>query len=272
MSESIYRRIALAEEENRPFWLVTVVATSGSTPATLGMKMLVFGDGAFQGTVGGGTIENQVRSRVVAKKPRLPERWKFDMEGDDDAAEKTGMECGGTQEMLVEPLGPVWPLVIVGGGHCGMALSALASRSGFSVTVLDDRPEWASKAKHPDARVVTIPAYDRLAEQIEFGADLFLVIMTHNHQYDELALRHLLGKEYRYLGMIGSDRKVDQIMKRLRRGGFSQRELQRVYAPIGFAIGSHAPFEIAVSILAQMIAVRNGVSAVKMNSNPFSKK
>jgi xanthine dehydrogenase accessory factor len=173
-------------------------------------------------------------------------------------AERTGMVCGGFQEILIEPLFFGAPLFIIGGGHCGMALSAMASRTGFTVTVLDDRDEWASKEKHPGAAQVVRTSFLDVVPHIAFSPEAFIVIMTHGHKHDEAALRQVVRKEYRYLGMLGSERKAAEVLARLKADGFTDAELERVHTPAGFAIGSHTPEEIAVSILAQMIAVKSG--------------
>lgn len=271
MNDSIYRRIWESREKNLPLWLVTIVSTEGSAPARIGMKMLVYGNGAIAGTIGGGDIERRVSQRILEERPVDIVKWNFDLSGrrSTPGNQKTDMECGGTLEVLVEPLGPIDPLYIFGGGHCGMALSSMAARVGFSVTVIDDRPQWAASEKHPGAAGVVCVPYGEILPHIEFGPGVSLVIMTHGHDHDELVLKQLLGKKYRYLGMIGSKRKVGFVLKRMKSEGYGESELKRIFAPIGFPIGSHTPEEIAVSILAQLIAVKHGIRETGFNSNPL---
>jgi len=255
---AFYGLLADAELRRTPVWIATVIATDGSTPVEPGMKMIVDRTGRRAGTVGGGEIERRVIDRIMRERPALLAHWRYDL-GDGGAdAEKTGMVCGGWQEILIEPLFTGAPLYIVGGGHCGAALSSLASRCGFTVTVLDDREEWSTAQKHPGAsRTVCTPIRD-IAEHIEFSPETFIVIMTHGHKYDEQAIRACLGKECRYLGLLGSAKKVRELFDRLLADGIDRKLLSPVFAPVGIPIGSHTPEEIAVSIAAQLIAVKYG--------------
>jgi len=266
---SIYKKITEATEQNIPVYLATVISTSGSSPGSIGMKFLVYSDGSIYGTIGGGAIEKKVIDKIIQKKPKTVEKWTFDLGSKNETGEKTGMICGGIQEILVEPLLPGIKLYITGGGHCAMALSTLAAKTGFAVTIIDDRPEWANKEKHPDATYIICASYEDVIKHIDFSPDIFIVIMTHAHKYDETVLRQVSGKPYKYLGMIGSQNKVKIILKKLKNDGFPLQDIKNIFAPIGFDIGSNTPDEIAVSILAQMIAVRNQKENIKFNSNPL---
>jgi xanthine dehydrogenase accessory factor len=254
----LYRLLAEAEERHSPVWIATVIAVEGSTPVDPGMKMLIGSNGRIAGTIGGGEIERRVIDRIVAERPRMLQRWRYDLGAGRADAEKTGMICGGYQEILIEALFGGAPLYIIGGGHCGIALSGLASRSGFDVTVIDDREEWANNQKHSTAvRTICTPFRD-IAGRIGFSPDAFIVIMTHGHKYDEMTLRQCIGKEYRFLGLLGSDTKVRELFDRLLSDGVNGQEIKNICAPVGLDIGSHTPEEIAVSIVAQMIAVKYG--------------
>lgn len=222
--------------------------------------MIVLADGSITGTIGGGELEKMVIEKVRAELPALAQKWIFDLGSPAGVEFKTAMVCGGVEEIFVEPLRSGTPLVIFGGGHCGVALSFLAAWAGFTVTVVDSREEWANARKHPAAaRTVCMP-YDNILSQIELRADSYIAIMTHGHMHDASVLRQLLVREWAYLGMIGSGKKVREQFEKLRREGVSEERLSHVSAPIGLPIGSHTPEEIAVSIVAQMIAVRSGVA------------
>ncbi len=265
MTASILRFSSLAEAEasGKPFWIATVVSVEGSTPVDAGMKLGVWADGRTEGTIGGGEIEKRVIARILRERPSILQVWRYDLGAAEATGEKTGMICGGTQEVLVEPFGNGAPLTILGGGHCGIALSTLAAQCGFSVTVIDDREEWSSREKHPSAaRTVTAP-FQEAGEHIRFGQDAFIVIMTHGHRYDEMALRQCLGRPYRYLGLLGSSRKVADLFRRLGEDGVDESELGRVRAPAGLDIGSHTPQEIAVSIVAEMVALKYGKDSLR---------
>jgi xanthine dehydrogenase accessory factor len=260
LSVSILRFSSLAESERegRPFWIATVIAVEGSTPVETGMKMAVWQDGRIEGTVGGGEIEKRVIERILGERPSGLQRWRYDLGATEVSGERTGMICGGMQEILVESFGNGTPLTILGGGHCGIALSALAGQCGFAVTVIDDRGEWASPSRHPAAAKVITAPFQQAGDYIAFGSDACIVIMTHGHRFDEMALRQCLGRPFRFLGLLGSTKKVSDLFRRLREDGVDESALNRIHAPVGLDIGSHTPQEIAVSIMAELIALRYG--------------
>lgn len=256
MNKLIFPKVAKEIETRSISWLVTVVGVEGSTPGKVGMKMIVNDRGEIDGTIGGGAIELRVIRKIMDEKPTNAVRWSFDL-GGNFSGEKTGMICGGQQEILIDPLFVGHELYIVGAGHCGRALSELATKCNFAVTVIDDRPEFVTTEYHPFASRLICSLYSEIDQHIEFSPEVFIVIMTHAHKNDELVMRKVLGKSYKYLGVIGSATKVRTVKTRLLKDGFDQAELSRVYSPIGFDIGSQTPYEIAVSITAQLIAKRN---------------
>ncbi|MBS4015519.1 MAG: XdhC family protein [Candidatus Latescibacteria bacterium] len=242
-------------EKNIPAYLVTITSTSQSTPTRLGAKMLVYTDRKIYGTIGGGDLEKKIIDYIVLNKPS--ETIKLDF-----ALSKTGntnMVCGGDVQILVERLFNPCLLYIIGAGHCGVELSQLAKKVGFYVTVIDNRKAWANQEKHPFADKITVTPYKNIQKHINFTDNTYIVIMTHNHEYDELVLKKCLRKKYKYLGMIGSKNKVKQSFQNLSRAGYSKKELNKIYAPIGLNIGSITPAEIAISISAQLIAVKNSI-------------
>lgn len=255
MDHDFLLHLAGAVAAGRPATLVTVIGVEGSVPTQLGARMLVEADGAC-GTIGGGELERRVVEAVQARDIARPERLRYDL-GGNPTGESTGMACGGGVEVLVEPLFAPDRLYIAGGGHCGVELSALARRVGFHVTVIDDRPAWASREKHPGAHAVVCVPYPEAGRQIGFSDRAYVVIMTHGHEHDEQVLRQCLRRPLRYLGMLGSEAKVRACFQRLRAEGYADEELGRVRAPVGLPIGSRTPAEIAVSIAAQLVAVRN---------------
>jgi len=250
MDPDIQRFILEALRANIPATVVTAVEVRGSAPCELGRRMIVYPDRTFRGTIGGGRMEQQALELATGSRG-APFRETVCLDQED-------AECGGTVTLLFEPVGRRDELVILGGGHCGAELSRLTPRLGFRVTVIDDRPEWADPARHPAADEVVCVPYSEAAGRIPFSEYCHIVIMTHGHENDEALLRACLRREFRYLGMIGSRRKVDACFERLRRDGHTPQELARVSAPIGLDIGSRTPAEIAVSIAAQLVAVRRG--------------
>ena len=267
--ENIYNKINEAINNCIPAWLTTVINVTGSTPASIGMKMLVYADGSICGTIGGGEIEKKVIEKIVSTLPDNTEKISYNLGTNNDSAESTNMVCGGVQEILIEPLLKGIPLYIIGGGHCGIALSSVASKTGFYVTVIDNRHEWANKEKHPNAVKTVCSDYDKINDVILNTKDAFIVIMTHGHIHDQLVLEQLLNRECNYLGMIGSKRKVKIVIENLITKGYNKEILKSVFAPLGLEIGTHTPDEIAVSIMSQMIAVKNGFKEIKFNQNPI---
>lgn len=263
------QKLVEAMEKNTALCVATVISTEGSSPGKPGFKMLVYADGSIYGTVGGGEAEMMVIRAATAGDLAEARKLRFDLKGEPDKKDGTKMICGGAMEVFVEPVGKRSRLFILGGGHCGQALSQMAAQCGFAVTVIDDRLEWASQDKHPSARVVCSP-YSEAGKHITFGPDAYIVIMTHGHDHDEQVLRMCLKQEYKYLGLIASRRKVSLFFEKLLKDGFAKEKLAGIFSPIGFAIGSDAPAEIAVSIMAQLIAVRSGKTEVRFNANPLN--
>ncbi len=267
--DNIYSKIIESINNFKPAWLITVINVTGSTPASIGMKMLVYSDGTIYGTVGGGEVEKKIIEKIINEKPENIEKCKYDLGNKSEYSETTQMICGGIQEVLIEPLLNGVPLYIIGGGHCGMALSNLASKTGFIVTVIDNRSDWANKTKHPNALNTICCDYTDICNNIKFNKKNFIVIMTHGHLHDALVLEQIINKEYKYLGMIGSKKKVKSVFDKLIKKGVSPKKLELVYSPIGLDITTHTPDEIAVSIVAQMIAVKNSKTNIVINQNPL---
>jgi len=258
MDTTLYRKIVEALETNVAVALATVVSAEGATPSKIGLKMLVYPNGDAYGTIGGGEIEHDVIREILDNRSSAARKLRFELKGEPEVPDGTNMICGGVVEVLVEPLFNPDILYIVGGGHCAIALGKVAKMCGFRVAIIDNRAEWASREKHPDADFAICAQYDEIEKHIHFSPTTYIAIMTHGHAHDELVLRKCIRREHRYIGMIGSKRKVAQCFDNMMRDGFSKEELSRVFAPIGFDIGSQTPGEIAASIAAQIVAVKYG--------------
>lgn len=266
---NIYKKISELAESNEEFWIVTLTLSDGSIPGIVGMKMVVMKDGSFIGTIGGGGIERDVITSILKYKPKLAEKWTFNLGDTEQSGKKLGMLCGGTQEVLVEPMNCGGKLYIAGGGHCSISLAELAVKCGFSVSVLDNRKEWANEKKHQHADVIKCIDYNEIKKEIFEGDNTYIVIMTHGHIHDELVLRKIINLRYKYLGMIGSLKKVKTILDKLIAEGFSEDKVKSIFTPIGFNIKSHTPDEVAISIMAQLIAIKNDIKEIKISSNPL---
>ncbi|MEO0082110.1 MAG: XdhC/CoxI family protein [candidate division WOR-3 bacterium] len=270
MDAELQKRVLAALEANTPAVLVTVVGTKGSTPAVVGARMLVYPDRTIYGTVGGGVLEYKaIETALAANGPPHTAQFALITDGSERSDSGLSADCGGSVELLFEPLARADLLFVVGAGHCALELVPLCRKLGFHVTVLDDRPDWASRKRHPQADKVICTDYAQAGKHIRFTRRTYVVIMTHGHKHDETVLRQCLRREFAYLGMIGSEKKVLSCFERLRSEGFTREELSKVYSPIGFAVGSRTPPEIAVSVAAQLLAVRNGCASLRFNSNPL---
>ena len=242
---------------------MTVIRAQGSTPQRAGSKMLVFADGRTVGTIGGGCYENEAigkaRASITEGRSVL-----LHFELNDDFAQENGLICGGRMDVHVDPLLPDPPLYIVGAGHVGFQLARLAADAGFRRTVVDDREKFANAERFPDSTVVVEPIPEWL-HRANLPASAFVVVVTRGHQHDLDAMRALAARELRYLGLIGSRAKVARIYSALLAEGLPSECLERIHAPIGFDIGAVTPAEIAISILAELIAVRRGADTVKLS-------
>jgi xanthine dehydrogenase accessory factor len=256
MSEEVFAAAREALERGDRVALVTIVRTQGSTPQRLGAKMLVYADGRTVGTIGGGCYEHdalgKARQAMASGRATLAS-----YELSDDLASETGLICGGRMDVFIDPLEPTPRLYVIGAGHVGFHLARAARDVGFRLTVVDDRARFASPDRFPDAELVVEPIPEWL-NRTEIPASAFVVIVTRGHRYDLDALRALAARDLRYLGLIGSRAKVARLFDALAAEGLPADSLRRVHAPIGLDIGAVTPAEIAVSILAEIIAVRRG--------------
>jgi xanthine dehydrogenase accessory factor len=239
------------------------VSSTGSTPQRVGAKMLVYADGRTVGTIGGGCYENDAFWKArEAIKNRKPINVRFEL--NDDFAQETGLVCGGQMGVFIEPVEPSPELYVFGAGHVGYFLGRMAHDAGFRVHVVDDREKFASPERFPGADVIIEPIPEWL-HRADIPAAAFVVVVTRGHQHDLDAMRSLAARELRYLGLIGSRAKVARIYDALVGEGMPLECLERVHAPIGFEIGAVTPAEIAVSILAELIAVRRGAETAQLS-------
>jgi xanthine dehydrogenase accessory factor len=246
---------ALADGEDAS--LVTIVSTRGSTPQRVGAKLLVYADGRQVGTIGGGCYESDAAGKArEAIRTRQASLVSYDLT--DEMAQESGLICGGTMQVFIEPLDAAPPLYIVGAGHVSQHLARLAHAVGFRTHIVDDREKYANTERFPDAASVQVHPIDTWLTEAAIPPSAFVVVVTRGHVHDLEALRTLAGRPFRYVGMIGSRAKVAKIRTALQEAGVSPSWLDTVHAPIGIRIGAVTPEEIAVSIVAELIAVRRG--------------
>lgn len=258
MNHEIFAALGEALSRGEEVALVTIVSANGSTPQRVGAKMLVFGDGRTVGTVGGGCYEHDAigKARQVLA-TRKPTTVKYDL--NDDFAEETGLVCGGQMEVFIEPIEASPAVYIFGAGHVGYYLARMAHDAGFGVHVIDDRAAFANTERFPFAASVVVDDIPQWLAAAQLPATAYAVIVTRGHRSDLDALRALAPRELRYIGLIGSRAKVARLYEQvMAEGGIDPDLLVRIHAPIGLDLGAVTPQEIAVSITAELIAVRRG--------------
>jgi xanthine dehydrogenase accessory factor len=254
----LYEEIVRLRKDGRRGAVATIVNVRGSIPSFKTAKMLVRDDGSIVGTIGGGCVEAEVwqAAREVMESER-PRTLTFDL--NNDPKYDTGLVCGGTLEIFIEPILPPAELLIFGAGHVGTSLGRVAQMAGFDVTIIDDRETFANRERFPEAQQVIAEDFDKAVTQLSPGESSYIVIVTRGHRDDMRVLRWAVQTPARYVGMIGSKRKTITIFKELQQEGLAPQLFDRVHAPIGLDIGAITPAEIAIAIVAEMIAKRRNV-------------
>jgi xanthine dehydrogenase accessory factor len=251
----IYEEIVKLRQEGRRGAVATIVNVRGSIPSFETAKMLVRDDGSIVGTIGGGCVEAEVwqaaREVMESEKPRS---LTFNL--NQDPKYDTGLVCGGTLDILLEPILPPAALYIFGAGHVSLNLSKVAANAGFDITIVDDRESYASRERFPEAKTVIAKDFEEAMAGIAPNESASIVIVTRGHRDDMRVLRWAVQTRARYVGMIGSKRKTITIFRELNKEGIPAHLFERVHAPVGLDIGAITPEEIAVAITAELIAVR----------------
>jgi xanthine dehydrogenase accessory factor len=254
----LYEEIVRLRKDGRRGAMATIVNVRGSIPSFKTAKMLVRDDGSIVGTIGGGCVEAEVwqaaREVMESEKPRT---LSFDL--NQDPKYDTGLVCGGTLEIFVEPILPPADLYIFGAGHVAASLYKIARIAGFDVTIIDDRAAYANRERFPEAQQVIVDDFEKAATELTPSESSYIVIVTRGHRDDMRMLRWAVQTPARYIGMIGSKRKTITIFKELQQEGLSAHLFDRVHAPVGLDIGAITPEEIAVAITAELIAKRRRV-------------
>jgi xanthine dehydrogenase accessory factor len=254
----IIRELHDKHKAGQPYVLATIIRTAGASPRDPGAKMLVYPDGTIAGTIGGGTFEKLVIDDCLqlmeSSEKHLLKTYRFTESGED----ATGMACGGEADVFMEAGAKAKRLIIFGGGHICRDLVRLADGSGFLISVVDDREDILSAYSQSINTIRTDATYTDKFPDLD--RDCFVVIVTRSHQFDHDILKRVIQRDCAYIGMIGSRSKVAKLFASLVESGIERTLLDRVHAPIGLDIRSEGPYEIAVSILAELIAAKNGIT------------
>ena len=240
--------------------LATIVEVRGSIPSYESAKLLVREDGSLVGTIGGGCVEaevwNAAREVIATEKPK---RLTFNL--GQDAAYDNGLICGGQLDIFVEPVLPIPQAFIFGAGHISKSLSKAANLAGFATVVVDNRETFASRERFPEASAVHAAEYEEVFPKLAIGENSYLIIVTRGHRDDMRVLKLAIATPARYIAMIGSRRKVLNVIRELEKEGVPREAFERLYAPMGLDIGALSPEEIAIAVTAEMIAVRRGATS-----------
>ena len=247
---------ALAERlaAGLPAALATVTGSSGSVPREIGAKMLVFPDGTSLGTIGGGRLEAQViEDSIKSLHDGKPRNSSYELEPKD-----LGMYCGGKVDVFIDVFTETLKLIILGGGHVGEKTAALAAFLGVPHWIVDDRPDYATRARFPAARQVVVDQPSAALQSLHPDPNTAIAIVTRCHGFDLRCLVAALPTPAFYIGMIGSRTKIKRLFDLCERRGLEPAADQRVHAPIGLDLGGRAPETIALSIMAEVVAAHRG--------------
>ena len=255
MQMDLYDEIVRLRKLGQKCAIATIVQVNGSIPSFESAKILVREDGSFLGTVGGGCVEaevwNAAREVIETEKPR---HLSFSL--GQDAAYDEGLICGGQLNIFVEPVIPQPRAFIFGGGHVSKGISKIATLAGFSTSIIDNREAFANKERFPEAEATYAQEYEEVFEQLPVNSTSYIIIVTRGHRDDMRVLRWAVTTQAKYIAMIGSKRKTISVVHELEKEGIGREAFEKVFAPMGLEIGAETPEEIAVSVVAEMIAIR----------------
>lgn len=267
---NIYDEIIKAQKDKKDFAVLMIIKSEGSVPRHESSKMIVFADGSITGTIGGGILEKQSIDEAIKAIQQGKSKL---IEIKSDTGSLLSLACGGNAVVFVEVHKARPKLILCGAGHVNKAISYIGDTIGFDITVIDSRPEWANKQRFPEANSIVINEDMAMAiEEQNTNSDTFFVIATWDHKWDKDALKIALKKQHRYIGMIGSRRKVEEIFIQLKSEDVEQSSMDEVFTPVGLDIKAETPEEIALSVMAEILMVKNyatgkSLSKLKLNSN-----
>ena len=251
----LYDEIVRLRKLGQKCAVATIVQVNGSIPSFESAKILVREDGSFMGTVGGGCVEaevwNAAREVIETEKPR---HLSFSL--GQDAAYDEGLICGGQLNIFVEPVIPQPRAFIFGGGHVSKGISKIATLAGFSTSIIDNREAFANSERFPEAEATYAEEYEDVFAKLPVNSSSYIIIVTRGHRDDMRVLRWAVHTPARYIAMIGSKRKTIAVVHELEKEGIPREAFEKVFAPMGLEIGAEMPEEIAISVVAEMIAVR----------------
>ena len=256
----VYEELVRLRNLGQKCAIATIVEVRGSIPSYESAKILVREDGSMIGTIGGGCVEAEVwtaaREVIETEKPK---HLTFNL--GQDAAYDNGLICGGQLDVFVEPVLPLPRAYIFGAGHISKSLSKVATLAGFGTVVIDNRESFANRERFPEAIDIHAAEYEEVFAQLPINETSYIMIVTRGHRDDMRVLKLALATPARYIAMIGSKRKVINVIRELEKEGTPRSAFERIFAPMGLDIGAISPEEIAISVAAEMIAVRRNAAS-----------
>lgn len=252
------QRLLSAAEGGEPVLLAAVFET-GDRDLVPGARLIVEKDGARVGTLGDPALDELVAAYAPDAFVRHAAETVYI--GESGISTRT---IHGAPSLYIEIVESRPTFVVVGAGHIGVCMAKLAKFLDFYVIVIDDREDFATEERLPDADEVMSGDYEEMIDALSIGANTYIVMVTRGHKQDEIALRRSLGRGAGYLGMIGSKRRTGAVIEHLTSEGFDPEELARIHTPIGLDIGAETPEEISVSIMAEVIQMRRGGNGLPM--------
>ena len=254
MSSAILYKALKASQKGQNYAFATIIdSTLKGTPRKAGAKMIVFDDGSSEGSIGGGRNEKaaiaECLKAIQKQKPLTVTYNYFGREGES--------VCGGQMKVFIEPFAPKDHLIICGAGHIALPLSAFAKTLGFKVTVIDDRKQFSNKTRFPHVDRIIVGNHASELAKLNIEYNTYITIVTQGNEYDFECLKIIVKSSAAYIGVISSKPKKIKFLGRLRKLGVEDKYLRAVHIPMGLDIGSQTPEEIAISIMAEIVAVKN---------------
>lgn len=252
-SLSILQEVLDQKNKRKEVALATITKASGSAPRGVGTMMAVLNDRSIVGTIGGGALENYVIDlSIEALKSGKSKSFNLKLDSKD-----MGMICGGEVEVFIDVYKNRPNLMIIGSGHVGHALYKQALLLDFDIAVFDDREEYLNRQRFPDANELVLGDPEETLKDYHIDDSSYMVIVTRQHEYDEVALKVVVNSGAKYIGVMGSKNKTIRMMDSLKEDGISKEKLEKVYSPIGLNIASEKTEEIAASIMSEILLVKN---------------
>jgi xanthine dehydrogenase accessory factor len=251
----IFEKANQLEKENATFAIATIVETAGSTPRSDSAKMIITDDGKIFGTIGGGSLEQVVIEESI-KCIKKNERKLLDYNLDGKERDSLKMICGGKAKVFIDIINAEPIILLLGGGHINYSISKYIDILNYKYIIIDNLEKMANKERFPNALKIINKDFTEGIKELDIDEKYSVVIATRGHEHDYECLEEIIKKSPKYIGMIGSKKKVSTTFKRLKQNGFEEG-IKNIYAPIGLDIGTQTPEEIALSIVAEVLKVKS---------------